>query len=64
MRKCLYCAFASRPITPEAENIYLDALEKELRTVKSRLLPRTIFIGGGTPSCLSRNGLERLMRLV
>ena len=64
VRKCVYCAFASRPITPEAEQIYLDALEKELHAVRSRLRPRTIFIGGGTPSCLSRSGLERLMRLV
>lgn len=64
VRKCVYCAFASRPITSEAENIYLDALEKELRAVRSRLLPRTVFIGGGTPSCLSIAGLERLMGLV
>lgn len=64
VKKCLYCAFASQPIEPKAESSYLDALETEITAVQDSLRPQTIFIGGGTPSCLSEAGLERLFNLL
>lgn len=64
VRKCFYCAFYSVPVTESEEQIYLNALERELSVVKEKLCPKTIFIGGGTPSCLSEQGLKRLLHLV
>lgn len=63
--KCNYCAFVSQEFSIGKEKAFLHALEKELSCLKNFLLkPETIFIGGGTPSCLSRPGLEKLMYLL
>jgi len=67
-RKCPYCAFYSKAgEPPEAHDRFLDALETELRA-RSRLLPPggagTIYIGGGTPTLLRPQALDRLMRLM
>lgn len=65
LRKCNYCAFASQEFSTSKETAFLHALEKELSCLKNFLLkPETIFIGGGTPSCLSKPGLEKLMQLL
>lgn len=65
VRKCSYCAFASQVFSANEEKAFLHALEKELSCLKAFLLkPETIFIGGGTPSCLSKAGLEKLMHLL
>ncbi|MDR2733985.1 MAG: radical SAM family heme chaperone HemW [Spirochaetota bacterium] len=69
LRKCPYCAFysiAGEP--PENHDRYLDALEAELGARASRHIPSggasTIYIGGGTPTLLRPQALERLLRLV
>ncbi|NCC59746.1 MAG: radical SAM family heme chaperone HemW [Verrucomicrobiae bacterium] len=65
VRKCGYCAFASQVYSASEEKAFLHALEIELSCLKTFLLkPETIFIGGGTPSCLSKTGLEKLMHLL
>lgn len=62
--KCPYCAFYSfRPRTGQIE-LWTDCAVKELAALPRRLsfVPRlrTIYIGGGTPSCLPRASLEAL----
>jgi putative oxygen-independent coproporphyrinogen III oxidase len=65
IRKCPYCDFNSHEAKdgfPEQE--YLDALRSDLETALPLIWGRkiyTIFIGGGTPSLLSAQGLDRLM---
>lgn len=64
IRKCQYCAFYSSPLTPDLEKLYLDALSNEFSMASESLQPSTVFVGGGTPSCLSEGGLDRLLSLV
>ena len=65
VRKCPYCDFNSHEAKgafPEEE--YLDAvrldLEQSLPLIWGRKI-YTIFIGGGTPSLMSAQGLDRLL---
>lgn len=65
VRKCPYCDFNSHEVggaIPEAA--YIDALladlQQELPAVWGRPV-QSIFIGGGTPSLMSPEGLDRLM---
>ena len=63
--RCGYCTFTSTVYAPETADAYLAALEKELRArdvfrVEAGVLPETVFIGGGTPSILSLEQMERL----
>ncbi len=63
---CLYCSFTSYPLGMWAARVdeYLDALEKEIdftaEVCKNRKL-NTIYIGGGTPTTLTAEQLERLL---
>ncbi|MEX8519598.1 MAG: radical SAM family heme chaperone HemW [Leptothrix sp. (in: b-proteobacteria)] len=66
LRKCPYCDFnsheASSGTLPEAR--YLDALVADLDASLPLIWGRTvqsIFIGGGTPSLFSPEGIERLL---
>ncbi len=65
VRKCPYCDFNSHE-APDAipEAAYIDALladlQQELPAVWGRPI-QSIFIGGGTPSLISPEGLERLL---
>ena len=65
--KCTYCAFHSRPVSragvsPYAQ--YVDALIEEMRQRKGEQAHpiRTVYFGGGTPSILPLNELERIVR--
>lgn len=63
---CLYCSFTSNPIAMwrTKVNDYLSALEKELIFTgreRAGLTIDTIYIGGGTPTSLSAEELERLL---
>lgn len=58
---CSYCDFCKMYYYEEWVNTYLESLEKEISsTVKKPLT--TIYIGGGTPSCLNLEQLERLLK--
>ena len=68
LRKCPYCDFNSHEAAggaaaiPEAR--YLDALRADLDTALPLIWGRrvgSIFFGGGTPSLISADGLERLL---
>jgi oxygen-independent coproporphyrinogen-3 oxidase len=66
LRKCPYCDFNSHEASsgghPEAA--YLDALRADLEAALPLVWGRhvqSIFIGGGTPSLFSPEGIERLL---
>lgn len=64
-RVCPYCDFAVSDQRPRLEADYLEALALEARRrLPAGFKPRTIFIGGGTPSELSAAGLERLHAII
>lgn len=66
---CLYCSFSSSPLGLWRDKVdeYLDALEKEIdftaEACKDKVL-NTIYIGGGTPTTLSAQQLDRLLTKV
>ena len=66
---CLYCSFTSYPISRWRKeiNAYLDALCAELRQVgvwmKGKKL-ETIYMGGGTPTSLEAENLDRILSCV
>ena len=64
--RCTYCSFTSRDINGFKDTgIYVDALVKEIQSSKELLKnPRSIYIGGGTPVCLSLNELESVLKAV
>ncbi len=63
---CLYCSFSSSPIGLWEDRVeeYLDALEKEIdftsEACRDKVL-NTIYIGGGTPTTLTAEQLDRLL---
>ena len=63
---CSYCSFSSGPLDCWKEKVdaYVDALCKELEFIAERSKNKklnTIYIGGGTPTTLTAEQLERLM---
>lgn len=65
VRKCPYCSFFSVPYSQEAGGRYLEALRRELAgRLKPAAGPKTIYIGGGTPTALSSSELSELLRVV
>jgi oxygen-independent coproporphyrinogen-3 oxidase len=65
--KCFYCNCISFPQLKESQHkIYLDCLEKEVKLLNfpKQIKIRTLYIGGGTPSILSEQHLERLFEFL
>lgn len=60
--KCRYCSFVSYPKS-ELKEKYLNALTKEIRTRYQKETLDTLYFGGGTPSLLSYNELNELIKL-
>ena len=63
---CSYCSFSSSPIAAWKERVdaYLDAVCKELTFIASVSKEKklnTIYIGGGTPTTLEPEQLDRLL---
>jgi oxygen-independent coproporphyrinogen-3 oxidase len=74
-RKCSYCAFYSIPKPPVApepsgeggwKNVpeFFQTLEEELKNLPDGFLPETVFIGGGTPTALDFQMLERFLPML
>lgn len=69
IKKCAYCDFVSFPRREEAVAAYLTALGQEMAIYMKELAPLrpaldTIFIGGGTPTCLTGDQLAALWQLI
>ena len=65
-QKCFYCDFPSYAGKERYEAAYVDALVKEIQTEGARYVeqwgqPATLYIGGGTPSVLPCELLEKLL---
>ncbi len=69
--KCRYCSFPSRVLPERSKELdgYLDVLEKDIRfggglvSATGRTV-RAVYIGGGTPTVLSPEQLERLLNVI
>lgn len=60
---CSYCDFCKMFYNEQMVDKYLDQLEREVRTLYKGEMLDTIYIGGGTPSCLSLRQLQRLFKI-
>lgn len=62
VQKCSYCDFLSGPASLDEQSRYINALCEELRLRLSNVKEKTqsIFIGGGTPSVLSKEDWKKL----
>lgn len=63
-QKCTYCNFASGVFPRELETEYLEALCAELASTAWPWTPQTVYLGGGTPSTMAPNALERILNTV
>src|ERR1700742_1359005 len=65
VRKCPYCDFNSYTLHGElAEDRYIEALAQDIRQQSVAVAGRTvvsIFMGGGTPSLFSPDGIARVL---
>ena len=66
---CQYCSFSSYDYHRYAGQAgdYLTALEKEIRYTAKKFATKelhTIYVGGGTPTALSEEQLQRLMDMI
>lgn len=59
---CPYCDFSKLILNKKFEDLYIKQLLKDLSSVEDEFFKfNTIYIGGGTPSCLSNNNLVLLL---
>ena len=67
VKKCPYCDFNSVATADIPDDVYINALSRELlfhikeRPVLSKKPLETIYIGGGTPSLISPHNIKRLV---
>ena len=69
--RCAYCSFVSQSVEKSMKLIppFVDALEREIRATAAQvralgLRPVSIYFGGGTPTTLSAQQLERVCSLL
>lgn len=60
-RKCNYCAFNSKVSDATEKNSYVEALIKEINLRGDKSTVETIYFGGGTPTTLTLNQLEKII---
>ena len=60
---CSYCDFCKRIYDKKYINKYLNELSKEISKNYKNELVKTIYIGGGTPSSLSLDELDKLFTI-
>lgn len=61
---CSYCDFPKFLSSTNYQDMYLEALKKEIDNNYKNELIETIYIGGGTPSSLCLSNLKRLLDIV
>ena len=64
--KCHYCDFYSIVDTQDRQEVFVDRMDQDLRSLGSRCETplSAVFIGGGTPTLLRPDLLSRLLRSV
>lgn len=60
-QKCTYCNFASGVLPRELEARYPEALRREIAAWKFAWEPRTVYLGGGTPSLVDASTLAAIL---
>lgn len=60
---CSYCDFCHRVYDEDLSNKWLDVVSKEIKD-KCKNNYETIYIGGGTPTSLSNNQLDKLLSCI
>lgn len=63
-QKCFYCDFPSYASIDYLKEDYVDALCKEIEDKVIKYKIKSIFIGGGTPSYLEMNQIDKLMKSI
>ena len=65
LKKCHYCSFSSFVASSKLHKLYVHALKTELSSLKKTIdfssALSTLFIGGGTPTCLKANDLVSII---
>ncbi|HSA79060.1 MAG TPA: radical SAM family heme chaperone HemW [Nitrospirota bacterium] len=67
VRKCLYCGFYSTSYSPQQAFAYVSALQLEAARYKgnfSKAVFDSVYIGGGTPTVLSREQWVSIFKIV
>ena len=64
LRKCPYCGFFSQISTSGLTTAWLAGIARELADLPADWIPKTIFIGGGTPTELTEAELARLLERI
>ncbi len=67
LQKCRYCDFLSYAASDETKEKYLKALVEEMTYYAKDYAEYevdTIFIGGGTPSCIDAKWIEKIMECI
>jgi oxygen-independent coproporphyrinogen-3 oxidase len=65
--KCHYCDFYSLAGHLDRAGVFLDALRREMELHRAHFgkpAPRTVFIGGGTPTLLPAQQLDHLLQML
>ncbi|MFA6470948.1 MAG: radical SAM family heme chaperone HemW [Candidatus Latescibacterota bacterium] len=66
-KKCHYCSFVSITNSETLMESYVDALNSEINLRRTNTFsdnPRTLYIGGGTPSIVSADCIKRIFRTI
>jgi len=58
--KCHYCAFSSFVKNAEEQQKYMSSLIEEIQSFSQKQTIDSIYIGGGTPSLVSTNEMQKL----
>ncbi|MGN0993185.1 MAG: radical SAM family heme chaperone HemW [Bacilli bacterium] len=61
---CTYCDFCKMYYNENLINKYLEALDKEIKDNYRGESLKTLYIGGGTPSCLNMDELRKLFEVL
>ena len=67
VRKCFYCDFVSYAKKESVQKKYIEALQKEILNWKKSnkdVKIKTIYIGGGTPSCIDSKFITEILNLI
>ena len=64
--RCHYCSFLSEVINPKKGNLplYVDALIRDILSAVPKRKRRAIYVGGGTPTSLSPDLLDRVLAAI
>ena len=61
---CSYCDFCKVYYNEDLIEKYLNALEQEINIYYKNDILKTLYIGGGTPSCLNKKHLTKLFNII